>query len=154
MNIMSRVLYALALSGLMLTAAGDAHAAGQGRGDHDRSTGQWNSGIGRERSQPRNCRSDDGRVVCRDARSSWRHQYDDWWFDGDCRGDDDWPCGRRQILPRNVVIDWLNDWDFRGLRDLKLRDSVYTVKAVDPYGRRVRLTVDATSGRILRSDPR
>lgn len=71
-----------------------------------------------------------------------------------CRGDEDWPCNTARILPRAVIVDWLTDWDFDDLEDLRLRDDVYTLKAIDPYGRPVRLTIDAFSGRILRRDPR
>lgn len=71
-----------------------------------------------------------------------------------CRGDEDWPCDTARFLPRNVIVDWLHDWDFDELEDMRLQDDVYTLRAIDPYGRPVRLTIDAFSGRILRRDPR
>lgn len=71
-----------------------------------------------------------------------------------CRGDEDWLCETARILPRGVIMDWLRDWDFDDLEDLRLRDDVYTLKAIDPYGRPVQLTIDAFSGRILHRDPR
>lgn len=144
---MNNLFRGLALIGLLTTWAVDARAE---RGDHDTpATERQSRGI---QAPARQCRSDDGWVVCRDAAGHWRRHHYDPWFGGNCRGSDDWPCGPARILPRNVVIDWLHDWRFDNLKDMKLRDDVYTLKAIDRYGRPVRLTIDAFSGRILRQE--
>jgi hypothetical protein len=52
------------------------------------------------------------------------------------------------------VIDNLHRWNFDDLRDMKQVGNVYLLKAVDPHGRPVRLTVDAFSGRIISTEPR
>lgn len=147
---MNNLLRGLALGALLTAWTADALAE---RGDHDTPATERQSPWAQPHAA-RPCRSDDGWVVCRDAAGRWRRHHYDPWFGNDCRGSDDWPCGPARILPRNVVIEWLHDRDFDDLRDMRLRDEVYTLKAIDPRGRPVRLTVDAFSGRILRSERR
>ena len=142
------------IGGIMLAPAS---AAAQGRGDHDTpaTQQQWGS-PGWQYSAP-NCRmSDDGWVMCRDSDGTWqRHRYDRR-FGGYGRYNSDnwWSWGTSRPLPLDVVVNNLHLWHFDDLRDMKQYGDVYRVKAVDPYGRPVTVTVDVFSGRIIGSEPR
>ena len=138
---------------VMLTAAS---AAAQGRGDHDTPATQAPSESGRWQYTPE-CRTNyDGWVVCRDRNGNWQRQnyYRRWGSNRWYNYGNDWFGGRSRILPSDVVIDNLHRWNFDDLRDMKRVGDVYVLKAVDPHGRPVRLTVDVFSGRIIGIEPR
>ncbi len=60
------------------------------------------------------------------------------------------PYRPRGILPLGIVRHKLQRRDFRHIEDIRLRDNVYKVRAIDRYGRPVRLIVDPATGEILR----
>lgn len=151
---MTRLFRALCLGTSLLCTAGTA-ALAQGRGDHDTPATQRQSESGRQ-YQPK-CRTDsDGWVWCRGGSGQWyRHHresgYQDWdWWNND----DAWWSDSDRVLSRNTVIRQLKRRNYADLRDMKLTGNVYTLKAIDPKGRAVRLRVDGTTGRILSSERR
>jgi hypothetical protein len=58
------------------------------------------------------------------------------------------------MISSRIVAQQLHRRGFEDLRDLKLRGDVYSMKAIDPYGRRVIVQVDPYSGRIVNVLPR
>ena len=60
------------------------------------------------------------------------------------------PYRPRGILPLGIVLFKLQRRDFPHIEDIRLRDNVYKVRAIDRYGRPVRLIVDPATGAILR----
>jgi hypothetical protein len=150
-----RALLRIAIIGSILLAANSA--AAQGRSDHDTPATQRRSeSPGWQYSAP-DCRtSDGGWVMCRDSDGNWqRRRYDRrfggnrWYNSG--RG---WSWDTRRPLSSDIIADNLHRWNFDDLRDMKRAGDVYLLKAVDPHGRPVRLTVDVFSGRIISSEPR
>lgn len=148
---LNNLLRVLALGGLLTVWAVAAQAE---RGDHDTPATDGQNKRFQPSDVARTCRSEDGWVLCRDAKGHWYRDHFDPFFGLGCGASDNWPCASGRILPRDIVIGRLHDRDFDELRDLRLHDDVYTVRAIDPYGRPVRLTIDAHSGRILRAEPR
>jgi len=60
------------------------------------------------------------------------------------------PYRPRGILPLGIILHKLQRRDFWHVKDIRLRDNVYKVRAIDRYGRPVRLIVDPATGEILR----
>ena len=60
------------------------------------------------------------------------------------------PHRPRGILPLGIVLHKLQRRDFPHIEDIRLRDDVYRVRAIDRYGRPVRLIVDPATGAVLR----
>jgi hypothetical protein len=141
----------LCFAGLVLAATATAMPAAAERGDHDTPATQrddWRYGSPA-------CRTDDdGWVVCRDRSGQWRrHHYErPRWAD-----DDGWNgswYGRDERIDSRVVVRQLQRQGFENMSDMKLRGDVYSLKATDPYGRRVILQVDPYTGRIVNVLPR
>jgi hypothetical protein len=158
---MKNLFRSLCLAGLVLTAVAAAEpAAAQGRGDHDtpataRDGWRYDRNDTPWRYGSPNCRSDDGWVYCRDRDGDWRRHHrasrdDDWWWDrdDDWFDDDDW-YGRREMIDSRLVVRRLARQGFENMSDLKLRGDVYSLKAIDPYGRSVIVQVDPYSGEIV-----
>ena len=152
---MSTLLRLACASVLLLGTAATTPAAAQGRNDHDTPATERQSRVGAPwQYDARSCRTDNfGWVVCRDRSGHWRRDHldprvaGDWW-----PGGGGWSWEPRPVLSRDAVIGRLHRRDYARLRDIDFRHDVYTLKALDPHGQRVRLTVDAFTGRIIRSE--
>ncbi|MGH6930719.1 MAG: hypothetical protein ACREEV_20560 [Dongiaceae bacterium] len=159
---MTNLFRSLCFAGLALTATATAMPAAAERGDHDTpaTSGRWGDDTPWRYGSP-SCRTDgDGWVVCRDRSGNWRRHHhegsygDSWWGNDD---DDDWNGGRygqRDMIDSRLVVRQLSRQGFEGMSDLKLRGDVYSLKATDPYGRRVIVQIDPYSGRIVNVLPR
>jgi len=154
---MTPLLRIACVGSLLLGAAAATPAAAQGRGDHDTPATQRQSESQGWQYRAPDCRTGGDRwVACRDQDGYWqRDPYDPrfgrTWRDN---GEDAWSWGASRPLPPGVVIDNLRRWNFDDLHDMKLAGDVYRLRAIDPYGRPVRLTVDALSGQIIGSELR
>ena len=121
-------------------------AAAQGRGDHDTPATQSPSESGRwQYNAPPDCRaSDDGWVVCRDQDGYWQRDYYDPQFSDGRYGDED-----SIVSPWSIVQD-LRYQGFNYISEPALAGRLYQVKARDPNGHKVKLYIDAYSGRIVK----
>jgi hypothetical protein len=146
-----------------------APAAAQGRGDHDTPATQSPSESGRWQYSAPDCRaSDDGWVVCRDQDGYWqRDHYAPQFRDGrygeegsdygygygyDYRyGNDNGGYGYSNdiVSPWSIVQD-LRYQGFSYISQPALAGQFYQVKARDPNGHKVKLYIDAYSGRIVK----
>jgi hypothetical protein len=159
---MTNLFRSLCFAGLALTATAAAMPAAAERGDHDTpatARGQWGDETPWRYGSPA-CRSDDdGWVVCRDRSGHWRrHHYEGsqggpWWADDDWDGNG-YGYGQGDMIDSRIVVHQLRRQGFENMSDLKLRGDVYSLKATDPYGRRVILQIDPYSGRIVNVLPR
>ena len=129
----------IGIAGLLLGVAAATPAAAQGRGDHDTPATQGPSGW--QYGAP-GCRtSADGWVMCRDSNGYWQRDRYDPDFGGGYGYD---------VLPPHVIVRDLQRNDFTYISQPLLEGRFYQVKALDPYGRNVKLYVDAYSGRIAK----
>lgn len=127
--------------------------AAQGRGDHDTPATRGQSESGRWQYSAPDCRtSADGWVTCRDRNGYWQRDR----YDPDF-GRDRWGVGNGYghgydygVLPPWAIVPDLQQGDFSYISQPVLDGQFYRVKAVDPRGRRVKLYVDAYSGRVLK----
>jgi hypothetical protein len=145
--------------GVLLLGAAALPAAAQGRGDHDTPATQRRAELAEQRYYDRACRSEGGWAVCRDRDGDWRrdraHPRFGWpWANDRRHRNHGWFWERPRMLDGNVVARQLHRWGFEDLRDMKLRGDVYSAKAIDPYGRRVIVSVDPYTGRIVDVVPR
>lgn len=142
----------LIIASLLLGMAAASPAAAQGRNDHDTPATQDPSESGRPQYLAPDCRAgSDGWVMCRNREGYWqrdRHDPDfggDWWGDGGYGGG--YGYG---VLPPHVIARYLHQNNFTYISQPVLAGQFYQVKALDPYGRKVKLYVDAHSGRIAK----
>jgi hypothetical protein len=148
---MTNLFRSLCFTGIVLAATATAMPAAAERGDHDTPATQRYDTPWRYGSP--DCRTDrDGWVQCRDGSGHWRrHHYErPRWADDD-RWNGHW-YGQR--IDSRVVVRQLQRQGFENMSDMKLRGDVYSLKATDPYGRRVILQVDPYTGRIVNVLPR
>jgi hypothetical protein len=133
---------------LLLGAAAAPPAVAQGRGDHDTpaTQGQWESG--RWQYSPPECRtSADGWVMCRDRDGYWRGDH----YDPDFGSGQGYGGGYGyDVLPPYAIVGNLQRNNFTYISQPVLAGQFYQVKALDPYGRKVKIYVDAYSGRIAK----
>jgi hypothetical protein len=140
----------LLVASLLLGVAAASSAAAQGRNDHDTPATQDPSESGRRPYQAPDCRTgSDGWVACRDDSGYWeRDRYDpdfgDGWGNGYGGG---YGYG---VLPPFEVMRYLHQNNFTYISQPVLTGDFYQVKALDPYGRKVKLYVDARTGRIAK----
>lgn len=59
------------------------------------------------------------------------------------------PANAERHLSYSDVKYYLKDRDYRRIKKIAYEDGCYIVRARDPYGDKVRLTVDAFTGRIV-----
>jgi hypothetical protein len=150
---MTNLFRSLFFTGLVLAATAAAMPAAAERGDHDTPSTQrdgWRYDEQFRYGSP-DCYRDDGWVVCRDRSGQWRRHHNEQW------ADDDWDgggYGRYQRIDSRMVVRQLQRQGFDNMSDMKLRGDVYSLKATDPYGRRVILQVDPYTGRIVNVLPR
>lgn len=131
-----------------------APAAAQGRGDHDTPATQSPSESGRWQYSAPYCRaSDDGWIVCRDQDGYWqRDHYDPQFRDGRYSEEgSDYGYGYSNdiVSPWSIVQD-LRYQGFSYISQPALAGQFYQVKARDPNGHKVKLYIDAYSGRIVK----
>jgi len=159
---MTNLFRSLCFTGLVLAATATAMPAAAERGDHDTpATERAQRGYDTPwRYGSPACRRDGGWVVCRDRDGDWRrHRYEGargspWRYDSD---DGDWDgrwYGQRERIDSRIVARQLHRQGFRGMRDMKPRGDVYSLKANDPYGRPVIVQIDPYSGQIVNVIPR
>ena len=127
----------VAIAGLLLGVAAATPAAAQGRGDHDTPATQgptdWQYGAP-------DCRtSADGWLMCRDSNRYWQRDR----YDADFAGGYGY-----DVLPPHAIVRDLQQNNFTYISPPLIEGRFYQVKALDPYGRKVKLYVDAYSGRI------
>jgi hypothetical protein len=133
----------VAVAGLLLSASAATPAAAQGRGDHDTPATQEQSESGGWQYQAPACRtSSDGWVMCRDGDGYWqRDHYDpdfgNGWGNGYGRG------YGHGLLPPQAIARSLHGDGYSDISEPVLSGRFYQVKALDPYGRKVKLYVDA-----------
>ena len=149
---MKNLFRCIAIAGLLLGAAGPA--AAQGRGDHDTPATQDPSESGRWQDQAPDCRTGtDGWVMCRDRDGYWQRDHYDPDFNGDWGngygGGYGGGYGYPVVAPQSIVHS-LYRQGFSYISEPLLSGQFYQVKAIDPYGRKVKLYIDAYSGRIAK----
>jgi hypothetical protein len=140
----------LLIVSLLLGMAAASSAAAQGRNDHDTPATQDRSESGRPQYQTPDCQTgSDGWVMCRDGNGYWeRDRYDPDFGD-------DWGNGYGGgygygVLPPYEIVRYLDQSGFSCISQPALAGRFYQVKALDPNGRKVKLYVDAYSGRIAK----
>jgi hypothetical protein len=151
MRVLVRV---IAIAGLLpgLDAAGPA--AAQGRGDHDTPATQGQSESGRWQYRAPDCRTGaDGWVMCRDRYGYWQRDHYDpdfnsGWGNG-YGGGYGGGYGYPVVAPQSIVHS-LYRQGFSYISEPLLSGQFYQVKAIDPNGRKVKLYIDAYSGRIAK----
>jgi hypothetical protein len=136
----------IAIAGLLLGASAATPAAAQGRGDHDTpATQDWSESGGWQYRPPACRRSADGWVMCRDRNGYWYRDH----YDHDYGGG--WGHGYGfGVLPPQVIVRSLHADGFSYISEPVLSGRFYQVRALDPYGRKVKLYVDAYDGRIVK----
>jgi hypothetical protein len=133
----------IAIAGLLLGASAATHAAAQGRGDHDTPATQDPSESGGWQYRAPACRtSADGWVMCRDRNGYWYRDRYDPGFGG-------WGHGYGYgVLPPRAIVRSLRGYGFSYISEPVLSGRYYQVRALDRYGRKVKLYIDAYDGRI------
>ena len=127
----------IGIAALLLGVAAATPAAAQGRGDHDTPATQGPSGW--QYGAP-GCRTNaDGWLMCRDGNGYWQRDRYDADFSGGYGYD---------ALPPHAIVRDLQRSNFTYISPPLLEGRFYQVKALDPYGRKVKLYVDAYGGRI------
>lgn len=141
----------LLIASLLLGMAA-ASAAAQGRNDHDTPATQRQSESQGWQYKAPDCRtSADGWVMCRDSNGYWQRDYYDPDSGGDWWGDGGYGSGYGYgVLPPQAIVRYLHQNDFSYISQPVLAGRFYQVKALDPDGRKVKLYVDAYSGRIAK----
>jgi len=145
----------IGIAGLLGVAAATP-AIAQGRGDHDTPATQGPSESPGWQSGAPDCRtSADGWVMCRDSNGYWQRDRYDADFGGGRWGARD---GYGQsyggggygydVLPPYAIVRDLQRNNFTYISPPLLEGRFYQVKALDPYGRKVKLSVDAYSDRV------
>jgi hypothetical protein len=144
----------IAVAGLLLGIGAATPAAAQGRGDHDTpaTSGQSDSGSWQYRAP--DCRTGgDGWVMCRDRYGYWQRDHYDpdfgsgWGngYGGGYGGGYGYP-----VVPPQAIVRSLHRQGFSYISQPLLSGQFYQVKALDPSGRKVKLYIDAYSGRIAK----
>jgi hypothetical protein len=138
----------IGIAGLLLGVAAAPPAVAQGRGDHDTPATQAPSESGRWQYNPSECRtSADGWVMCRDRDGYWRRDH----YDPDFGYGQGYGGGYGyDVLPPYAIVRNLQRNNFTYISQPVLAGQFYQVKALDPYGRKVKVYVDAYSGRIAK----
>ena len=138
----------IGIAGLLLGVAAAPPAAAQGRGDHDTPATQAPSESGRWQYRPPECRtSADGWVMCRDRDGYWQRDH----YDPDFGYGQGYGGGYGyDVLPPYAIVRNLQRNNFTYISQPVLAGQFYQVKALDPYGRKVKVYVDAYSGRIAK----
>jgi hypothetical protein len=105
-------------------------------------------GIGRWQYSPPECRtSADGWVLCRDRDGYWQRDH----YDPDFGSGQAYGGGYGyDVLPPYAIARNLQRNSFTYISQPVLAGQFYQVKALDPYGRKVKIYVDAYSGRIAK----
>ena len=140
----------LLIASLLLGMAAASSAAAQGRNDHDTPATQDASESGRPQYQAPDCQTgSDGWVMCRDGNGYWQRDR----YDPDFG--EDWGNGYGGgygygVLPPYEIVRYLHQSGFSYISPPALAGRFYQVKALDPNGRKVKLYVDAYSGRIAK----
>jgi hypothetical protein len=89
--------------------------------------------------------------MCRDSNGDWRHDRYDPNFGGECGNGDGYVDGYGYgILPPYAIVRTLHQSNFISISQPVLAGQFYQVKALDPRGRKVKLYIDAYSGRIAK----
>jgi hypothetical protein len=140
----------IVVAGLLLGASAATPAAAQGRGDHDTPATQARSESGGWQYRAPDCRTgSDGWVMCRDRNGYWQRDHYDQDFGGG------WGNGYGGgygygMLPPQAIVRSLHRDGFSYISEPVLSGRFYQVKALDPYGRKVKLYLDAYDGRIVK----
>jgi hypothetical protein len=150
---MTKLIHIICLGSLLLGAMA-LPAAAQGRGDHDTPWTQRRDEAATPQYRQGFCHVEGVWLVCRDGVGNWRrhsaHPQARWeWDDNRRQHGYGWHHERSRMLDGKVIGRRLHERGFRDLRDMKLRGDVYSAKAIDPYGRRVIVSVDPYTGRIV-----
>jgi hypothetical protein len=140
----------ISIAGLLFGASAGTLAAAQGRGDHDTPATQDPSESGGWQYRAPACRTTaDGWLMCRDSNGYWyRDHYDPNYGGG-------WGNGYGGgygygVLPPRTIVRSLHADGFSHISEPVLSGRFYQVRALDPYGRNVKLYVDAYDGRIVK----
>ncbi len=144
------------IASLLLGVAAASSAAAQGRNDHDTPATQRQSESQGWQYRAPDCRTgSDSWVMCRDRNGYWQRDHYDPDFGGDWWGNGGYGQGHGGgygygILPPHAIVRHLHQNDFSYISQPVLAGRFYQVKALDPNGRKVKLYVDAYSGRIAK----
>jgi hypothetical protein len=142
------------IASLLLGVAAASSAIAQGRNDHDTPATQDPSESGRQQYRAPDCwTGTDGWAMCRDRNGYWQRDRYDPDFKDHWRGDGGHGQGHGGgygVMPPDQIARYLHQNNFTYISQPVLAGQFYQVKALDPYGRKVKLYIDAHTGRIAK----